>query len=80
MFRPLGENLLYSDPFLVLADYADYVASQERVDAAWNDAQRWTQMSILNTARAGKFSSDRAIREYCDRIWGVRAVPIALRR
>ena len=80
VFRPLGENLLYSDPFLVLADYADYVASQERVDAAWNDAQRWTQMSILNTARAGKFSSDRAIREYCDRIWGVSAVPIALRR
>ena len=80
LFRPLGENLLYWDPFLVLADYADYVASQERVDATWVDAQRWTQMSILNTARAGKFSSDRAIREYCDRIWKVRAVPIALGR
>jgi starch phosphorylase len=61
---------------LVLADYADYLACQERVSAAWNDQGRWTQMSILNTARAGKFSSDRAIREYCETIWGVRSVRI----
>ena len=78
MFRPLVENLLQSDPFLVLADYADYVACQERVSAAWKDPERWTRMSILNTARAGKFSSDRAIREYCDAIWNVRPVRIAL--
>ena len=78
MFRPLVENLLQSDPFLVLADYADYVACQERVSAAWKDPDRWTRMSILNTARAGKFSSDRAIREYCDAIWNVRPVRIAL--
>jgi starch phosphorylase len=71
------ENLYYSDPFLVLADYADYIACQERVSAAWLDRERWTRMSILNTARSGKFSSDRAIREYCERIWGARAVPIA---
>src|SRR4030095_7630113 len=77
-FRPLVENLLQSDPFLVLADYADYVACQERVSAAWNDSERWTRMSILNTARAGKFSSDRAIREYCRDIWNVRPVRIAL--
>ena len=43
--------------------------------AAWNDPERWTRMSILNTARAGKFSSDRAIREYCDAIWNVRRTP-----
>jgi glycogen phosphorylase len=78
MFRALVENLLHSDPFLVLADYADYVACQERVSAAWQDPKRWTRMSILNTARAGKFSSDRAIREYCDQIWKVRPVRIAL--
>jgi starch phosphorylase len=78
MFRPLVENLYCSDPFLVLADYAGYVACQQRVSAAWTDREQWTRMSILNTARAGKFSSDRAIREYCERIWGTRAVPIAL--
>ena len=78
MFRALVENLLHSDPFLVLADYADYVACQERVSAAWMQPERWTRMSILNTARAGRFSSDRAIREYCDEIWNVRPVRIAL--
>jgi glycogen phosphorylase len=78
VFRPLVENLLHSDPFLVLADYAEYMACQERVSAAWNEPERWTRMSILNTARAGKFSSDRAIREYCDRIWNVQPVSIAL--
>lgn len=71
VFRPLVENLLYSDPFLVLADYADYLRCQERVDAAWRDPKRWARMSILNTARAGKFSSDRSIREYCDKIWKI---------
>jgi starch phosphorylase len=76
MFRPLVENLVHHDPFLVLADYADYVACQDRVSSAWTDPERWTRMSILNTARSGKFSSDRAIREYCERIWAARAVPV----
>jgi glycogen phosphorylase len=78
MFRPLVDKLLQHDPFLVLADYADYVACQERVSAAWNDRSRWTCMSILNTARAGKFSSDRAIREYCKRIWNVKSMTVSL--
>ena len=76
MFRPLVDNLLQHDPFLVMADYADYVACQDRVNAAWNEPERWTRMSILNTARAGKFSSDRAIREYSERIWQVRPVKV----
>jgi starch phosphorylase len=78
VFRPLVENLLNSDPFLVLADYADYVQCQERVSAAWNEADRWTRMSILNTARAGKFSSDRSIRDYCEGIWKISPVRIRL--
>ncbi|MEM5382769.1 glycogen/starch/alpha-glucan phosphorylase [Paraburkholderia phymatum] len=78
VFRPLVDNLLHVDPFLVLADYADYVACQERVSAAWLDPARWTRMSILNTARSGKFSSDRAIAEYCERIWKIAPVKISL--
>jgi len=78
MFRPLVDNLLQSDPFLVLADFADYVACQERVSEAWRDTRQWTRMSIMNTARSGKFSSDRAIREYCERIWKTRPVRIDL--
>jgi starch phosphorylase len=78
MFRPLIENLRQTDPFLVLADYAAYVACQEEVSAAWQDARRWTRMSILNTARAGKFSSDRAIREYCEQIWKIHPVSVDL--
>ncbi|ACC75392.1 glycogen/starch/alpha-glucan phosphorylase (plasmid) [Paraburkholderia phymatum STM815] len=80
VFRPLVDNLLNADPFLVLADYADYVACQERVSSAWQDPVRWTRMSILNTARSGKFSSDRAIGEYCERIWTISPVRIALDR
>jgi len=78
IFRPLVENLSQSDPFLVLADYTAYVACQEQVSAAWQDTENWTRMSILNTARSGKFSSDRAIGEYCEEIWNVHPVNVKL--
>ena len=78
VFRSLVENLTQSDPFLVLADYAAYVACQERVSAAWKDEDQWTRMSILNAARSGKFSSDRAIDEYCLEIWAVQPVKVPL--
>jgi starch phosphorylase len=78
VFRPLVDNLMLSDPFLVLADYADYVACQEKVSAVWQDQEQWTRMSILNTARSGKFSSDRSIGEYCEEIWNVRPVTVTL--
>ncbi|REE22135.1 starch phosphorylase [Paraburkholderia sp. BL27I4N3] len=78
VFRPLVDNLLHADPFLVLADFADYVACQQRVSDAWRDSSSWTRMSIMNTARSGKFSSDRAISEYCERIWNAHAVRIDL--
>ena len=76
VFRPLVDNLRYDDPFLVLADYASYIECQDRVSAAWQDTSAWTRMSILNTARSGKFSSDRAIAEYCDEIWNVWPVTV----
>ena len=76
VFAPLVSNLTDHDFFLVLADYADYIRSQQDVSATWRDTAAWTRMSILNTARSGKFSSDRAIAEYCDEIWNVGPVSI----
>ena len=76
LFKPLVDNLLYKDPFLLLADYQSYIECQERVSQAYKDPENWTRMSILNVARMGKFSSDRSIREYCKDIWNVKAVPV----
>ncbi len=76
LFRPLVDNLLGSDPFFVLADYQAYVDCQDKVSALWRRPEAWTRQSILNVARCVRFSSDRAIREYCDKIWNVRPVPV----
>ena len=78
VFRPLVDNLRYDDPFLVCADFASYVNCQDQVSAAWQDRESWTKMSILNTARSGKFSSDRAIAEYCDEIWKVWPLTVTM--
>jgi starch phosphorylase len=78
LFLPLVNSLLYHDPFVLMADYRSYVECQERVSAAYRDPEQWTRMSILNVARVGGFSSDRSIREYCEKIWNVRPVPIRL--
>ena len=72
LFKPLVDNLLHHDPFLLLADYQSYIDCQQRVDEAYRDQERWIRMSILNVARMGKFSSDRSIRDYCERIWNVQ--------
>ena len=78
LFRPLTENLIHSDPFMVLADFQAYVECQRRVDHAFRASPDWERMSILNTARIGKFSSDRAIRDYANDIWKIDPVPIEL--
>jgi starch phosphorylase len=78
LFRPMLEHLLERDTYLLLADYRAYVEAQVAADEAFRDAERWAKMSILNVARAGKFSSDRAIREYCERIWGTTPVTVRL--
>jgi len=76
LFRPLTDNLLSSDPFLVCADFHDYAQCQERAARAYGDPEHWSRMSILNVARCGRFSSDRAIREYNEDIWNVRPLPV----
>ena len=78
LFRPLTQQLRSADPFFVLADFVDYLRAQEVVSNAWSDRRRWNRMSLLNTARSGFFSSDRAISEYAERIWRVKAFPLTM--
>ena len=74
LFYPLVDSLLTRDDYMLLADYQAYVDCQQRVSHAYSDQNAWTRMSILNSARAGRFSSDRSIREYCRDIWKVRPI------
>lgn len=78
LFKPLIDNLLNQDRFMVLADYQAYVDCQKQVSEAYKDQDNWVRMSILNAARMGKFSSDRSIQEYCDQIWNIKPVPVEL--
>ncbi len=75
LFAPIVDQLLSDDPFMLLADYRSYVECQAEVDALWRQPARWRRHAILNAARMGRFSSDRSIREYCERVWGVAAGP-----
>ncbi len=76
IYKPIVDNLLYHDPFLLFADYQSYLDCEDEAAQAYRDTERWTRMSILNVARCGFFSSDRAISQYCEDIWGVRPVKI----
>jgi glycogen phosphorylase len=70
IFKPVVQSLLdWGDHYMLLADLRDYIGTQERVDAAYKDCEGWDRKAILNVARAGRFSSDRAIREYMSEIW-----------
>jgi glycogen phosphorylase len=80
LFKPLVDSLIKHDPYMLFADYRSYLKCQEQVSQAFKDADNWAKMSILNTARMGKFSSDRAIREYCKEIWDAKPVKVELER
>lgn len=76
LFKPIVDSLLFNDDYMLLADYQSYIDCQENVSQAYRDRNRWLRMSILNVARMGKFSSDRAIREYCQEIWNVEPISV----
>ena len=78
LFRPLMDNLLNSDPFLVCADFQSYIDCQVQVAEVYKDQEKWSRMSLLNVARCGQFSSDRAIREYNADIWRVAPLSVEI--
>lgn len=76
LFKPLLDILVYQDEFMVCADFKLYVDCQNYVGNTYCDRTRWIKMSILNTARMGKLSSGRAIREYYEEMWNIKPVLI----
>jgi len=77
-FKPIVDNLLQNgDHYLLLADYAAYIACQEKVERAYRNQDQWVRSAILNVANMGKFSSDRTISQYAEVIWNAKPVPPA---
>ncbi len=76
-YADIVRSLLDSDHYQLLADYADYVETQDRVDATYRNPTEWTRRCVLNVAGMGMFSSDRTIHEYATEIWGVAPLAIA---
>jgi starch phosphorylase len=76
-YAPIVRSLVESDEYMSLADYRAYLDAQERVSAAFCNADEWSRRAILNVARMGYFSSDRSVREYCDEIWKVQPVELS---
>jgi starch phosphorylase len=75
-FASIVDSMLGRDEYLTLADYRAYVDCQDQVEQVWQDPDRWTRMSIINTARTGFFSSDRTVSDYSASIWHAPAVPV----
>ncbi len=83
MFRELYDSLLNgyggrADEYFVLADFEDYIRAQKDVDSVYKDSKKWAEMAIINTAKSGKFSSDRTIKQYADEIWNLKPVHIEM--
>lgn len=76
LFQPIVDSIMSGDRYCILADYDSYIECQEKVSRVYRDQEKWTRMSILNVARSGNFSSDRAISEYANNIWHLSAVPV----
>ncbi|HSJ67520.1 MAG TPA: glycogen/starch/alpha-glucan phosphorylase [Anditalea sp.] len=73
LFKPIYDNLLYDDPYMIMADFQSYLDTRLEVNRTWSDPKEWAKRSILNVARMGKFSSDRSVKDYCRFIWKVES-------
>ncbi|MBO5797289.1 MAG: glycogen/starch/alpha-glucan phosphorylase, partial [Clostridia bacterium] len=71
-FREVADSLVNRDPYMVLADFADYCRAQQLSGEVYRDKERFTRMALLNTAASGVFTSDRSIAEYAANIWGAK--------
>ena len=81
IFRDIYYSLLgndRSDEYFVLKDFASYVEAQERLEKMYKDKEAWAKMAVINTAKSGKFSSDRTIKEYAEEIWNLKPLHIEL--
>jgi starch phosphorylase len=78
LFKPLVDSLLCRDEHMILADYQSYIDCQDQISTAFKDQKKWTKMSVLTVARMGKFSSDRSIGEYNEKIWHAAPLKIDL--
>jgi len=76
IFKPLVDSILFQDKYLLLADFESYCACQDKVAETYKNKEKWAEMSILNVARMGKFSSDRTITEYAKDIWNTPSFEI----
>ncbi len=78
LYNDLYNSLVFEDKYMLLQDFTSYDECRQRVIDTWQDQKTWTRMSIMNTASAGKFSSDRTINEYAKDVWRIKAVPVEL--
>ena len=78
MFGEISGTIVHHDPYMVLADFADYRNIQKYAEELWHDTKKWDGMSLMNISGAGIFAADRAINEYAENIW--HADKINLRR
>ena len=76
IFQPIIEKLLHDDYYCLFADYQSYIDAQDKVSELYMNTNEWTKKTVLNVARVAKFSSDRSIKEYAEKIWKVEPVKI----
>ena len=76
IFQSLIDGLLKEDDYCLLADYQSYIDRQDEVSKVYRDIDKWTEISIYNVSRVGKFSSDRSVKEYAEKIWKVKPAPV----